>query len=177
MSQLIAGRALQGVGGGGLMTLSHALIGELIPPRQRASFQGYFAMIFTSANVLGPVLGGLVVSYVSWRWLFALNLPLAVLAAWRLTVLAPGHPNPDAPGVTDVPGLTLFAVGTATLLFGLSSAGHRFAWLSWQTASFVFGGIAAWIALLWHENRQRAPFFPVDLMRIRSMRRLMTGFD
>src|SRR3989440_6236155 len=83
LPQLVAARVLQGLGGGGLMVLSQALIGELVPPRERARFQGYFATVFTAASIGGPVLGGIVVSHVSWRWLFIANLPLAVFAAWR----------------------------------------------------------------------------------------------
>src|SRR6188768_296246 len=71
LPQLVAARVLQGLGGGGLMTLSQALIGELVPPRERIRFQGYFALMFTTASIGGPVIGGLVVSNTSWRWLFA----------------------------------------------------------------------------------------------------------
>src|SRR3954467_1927681 len=85
LPQLVAARILQGLGGGGLMVLSQALIGELVAPRERARFQGYFATVFTTASIGGPVLGGLVVSNASWRWLFFANLPLAAFAAWRLS--------------------------------------------------------------------------------------------
>jgi MFS family permease len=84
LPQLLAARVLQGLGGGGLMTLSQALIGELVPPRERIRFQGYFALMFTCASIGGPVIGGFVVSHTSWRWLFFANLPLAAFAAWRL---------------------------------------------------------------------------------------------
>ena len=84
LGMLIAARVLQGFGGGGLMTLSQALIGEVVPPRLRARNQGYFAIIFTLASVGGPVIGGVVVHNASWRWLFLVNLPLCVLAGWRL---------------------------------------------------------------------------------------------
>jgi len=170
MNQLIAGRALQGVGAGGLMSLSFALIAELVPARQRVSYQGYFAIIGTAANVLGPILGGQVVAHASWRWLFVLNLPLGALAAWRLWRLPPGTHHPDAPGIADLAGLALFAVGTTLLLFGLSSAGHRFAWLSWQTALCMGVGTLMWSMLLAHEHRHRAPFFPIDLLKIPTLR-------
>lgn len=173
MNFLIAGRALQGLGGGGLMSLSFALIGELVPPRQRVSYQGYFAVLSMTANILGPVVGGQVVAHASWRWLFAVNLPLGALAAWRLGRLPRGTPHPDAAGVADLAGLALFAAGTTLLLFGLSSAGHRFAWLSWQTAACLLMGALMWLMLLAHEHRQRAPFFPVDLLKIHSLRQCL----
>ena len=83
LPQLVAARVLQGLGGGGLMTLSQALIGELVPPRERIRFQGYFALMFTCASIGGPVIGGFVVSHTSWRWLFFANLPFAAFAACR----------------------------------------------------------------------------------------------
>ena len=96
MPQLIGARVLQGLGGGGLMSLSQALIGELVPPVERVRFQGYFALMFSAASIGGPVIGGLVVSHVSWRWLFLANLPLAAFAAWRLRRLPAGERHPRA---------------------------------------------------------------------------------
>src|SRR5436305_4009378 len=93
LPQLVAARILQGLGGGGLMVLSQALIGELVPPRERARFQGYFATVFTAASIGGPVIGGIVVSHTSWRWLFFVNLPLAAFAAWRLRQLPRAVPH------------------------------------------------------------------------------------
>src|SRR5574342_138465 len=117
MPQLLAARILQGLGGGGLMTLSQALIGELVPPRERARFQGYFATVFTAASIGGPVLGGIVVSHVSWRWLFFANLPLAAFAAWRLLQLPRGRGHRAHGTRTDIPGHILFAIGAVSALF------------------------------------------------------------
>src|SRR5688572_25624752 len=130
LPQLLAARVLQGLGGGGLMTLSQALIGELVPPRERIRFQGYFAIIFTSASVSGPVIGGLVVSHTSWRVLFLINLPLIAFAAWRLWRLPPGDRHVPEVSGRDVPGHVLFAIGAVSALFWLTSVGHRFAWSS-----------------------------------------------
>jgi len=102
---LVAARALQGVGGGGLMTLSQALIGEVVAPRLRARNQSYFAIIFALASVGGPVIGGLVVHHANWRWLFIVNLPLCALAVWRLrTMLDDDRPHP-ARGQPDAAGI------------------------------------------------------------------------
>lgn len=87
MPEMIAGRIIQGLGGGGLMSLSQALIAELIPPRQRAKYQGYFAAMFACASIGGPVIGGFVVTHYSWHWLFWGNIPLALIAVWRLSKL------------------------------------------------------------------------------------------
>jgi EmrB/QacA subfamily drug resistance transporter len=169
LPQLVAGRVLQGLGGGGLMVLSQAIIGELVPPFERIRFQGYFALVFTTASVSGPVIGGLVVANFSWRWLFFANLPLVAFAAWRLYRLPPGerHARPEG---TDMPGQVLFAIGALAALFWLTSGGHRFDWLS-VTSFIVFGIAAVSLGLLFrHERRHATPFLPVELLRERAIR-------
>jgi EmrB/QacA subfamily drug resistance transporter len=169
LPQLVAARVLQGLGGGGLMVLSQALIGELVPPRERARFQGYFATVFTTASIAGPVLGGIVVSHVSWRWLFLANLPLAVFAAWRLSRLPKGivHERPQAK--PDVPGHILFAIGAVSGLFWFTSVGHRFALGSSASLALVATAVVALSTLVWHERRHPSPFLPVDLLRERTI--------
>lgn len=167
--QLVAARVLQGLGGGGLMTLSQALIGELVPPRERVRFQGYFALVFTTASIGGPVIGGLVVSHWSWRWLFFANLPLAAFAAWRLARLPPGERHPEAATGRDVPGQLLFAAAALSTLFWLTSVGHRFAWNSPASVTIASVALLSITALAWHEGRHAAPFLPVDLLRERTI--------
>jgi EmrB/QacA subfamily drug resistance transporter len=169
LPQLLAARVLQGLGGGGLMTLSQALIGELVPPRERIRFQGYFALMFTTASIGGPVIGGFVVSHTSWRWLFFANLPLAAFAAWRLARLPQGERHvPDVAG-RDVPGHLLFAVGAVSTLFWLTSVGHRFAWSSPESIGLFALAVVTVSSLVWHESRHRSPFLPVDLLRERTI--------
>jgi EmrB/QacA subfamily drug resistance transporter len=168
LPQLIAARVLQGVGGGGLMVLSQALVGELVPPIERVRFQGYFALMFTTASITGPVLGGFVVSHFSWRWLFFANLPLAVFAAWRLCRLPAGERHPRGGGA-DVPGHLLFAAGVVSALFWLTSGGHRFEWSSPVSLALLAVAITALATLYWHERRHPAPFLPMDLLRDRTI--------
>ncbi|HZD20407.1 MAG TPA: MFS transporter [Burkholderiales bacterium] len=169
LPQLVAARILQGLGGGGLMTLSQALIGELIAPRERARFQAYFAMVFTLASVTGPVVGGAVVSHLSWRWLFLANLPLAAFAVWRLRKLPHGEPHPEQHGTHDVVGIALFAVSTVSGLYWLTSGGHHFAWLSGASAALLAVSLAALAALVLRERKQASPFLPVDLLREKTI--------
>lgn len=169
LPQLLAARVLQGLGGGGLMTLSQALIAELVPPRERARFQGYFALVFTAASISGPVVGGLVVSNASWRWLFIANLPLAAFAAWRLCRLPKGERHPPGERGADLPGHVLFAVSALSILFWLTSGGHRFDWSSLPSLALMLMGAAALAALWWHERRHPAPFLPVELLRQREL--------
>src|SRR4051812_41131671 len=169
MPQLVAARILQGLGGGGLMTLSQALIGELVPPRERARFQGYFALVFTAASVTGPVVGGIVVSNASWRWLFLANLPLAAFAAWRLARLPKGEKHAPAVRGADLPGHVFFAVGALCTLFWLTSGGHRFAWGSAPSLALLATGVVA-LALLWRQERRHpAPFLPIELLHERTV--------
>jgi len=169
LGQLLAARVLQGLGGGGLMVLSQALIGELVPPRERARFQGYFATVFTAASIGGPVVGGIVVSHTSWRWLFLANLPLAAFAAWRLRKLPRGEPYPREQAKADLPGHVLFAIGAVSALFWFTSVGHRFPVASFGSAALVITAAIALGALVWHERRHESPFLPVDLLRERTI--------
>ena len=170
MPQLIAARVLQGLGGGGLMMLSHALIGELVAPIERVRFQGYFAVMFAVASVGGPVVGGIVVTYVSWRWLFVANVLFAAIATWRLRKLPPGERHPQTAAAMDVAGHVLFAIGALSALFWLTSAGHRFAWTSATSAALFATAASALAILAWHERRHPSPFLPIDLLRDHAIR-------
>src|SRR6266851_7237347 len=123
---LIAARAVQGLGGGGLMTLAQALIGEHVSPRERGRFSGYFATVFALASTSGPVLGAYLTEHLSWRAVFAVNLPLGVIAAvlaWRipqLTIIRRGRFR------SDILGALLFTLSALAFLFALSSGGYRF---------------------------------------------------
>ena len=169
LPQLVAARVIQGLGGGGLMVLSQALIGELVPPRERPRFQGYFATVFMASSIGGPVLGGIVVSHVSWRWLFLANLPLALFAAWRLMRLPRGDAHRPTDARADVPGHVLFAIGAVSALFWFTSVGHRFAFLSPESLALVAAAVLSLGALVWHEQRHASPFLPVDLLRERTI--------
>jgi EmrB/QacA subfamily drug resistance transporter len=161
---LILARAAQGLGGGGLMTLSQALISESVPPRQRARFQGYFAAVFAASSTLGPLLGALLTEQLSWRAVFFINLPLGAIAA-ALALRIPVHaPLPQARFRPDVAGTLLFAVGILSLLFALSSAGHRFAWDDWRLYALLALTAATLAGLTWWELRTQDPVIPVRLL-------------
>src|SRR3954447_25266291 len=125
LAMLIAARGLQGLGGGGLMTLAQSLIGESVSPRERGRFSGYFAAVFALSSTSGPVLGAYLTEHVSWRAVFAINLPLGVVAAYlalripQLAVKREGRFKPD------ILGTLLFSGSTLAFLFALTSAGHR----------------------------------------------------
>ena len=167
---LVAARVVQGIGGGGLMTLSQALIGEVVSPQLRARNQSYFAIIFTLASVGGPVIGGVVVHNASWRWLFLVNLPLCVVAVWRLRGMLGDDRLYPAKGRTDALGIGLFALTIATALTWLSSAGHHFGWTSPASAALVALALGAGIALVRTERRAERPFLPIGLLALPDVR-------
>lgn len=164
LGALIVARAVQGLGGGGLMTLSQALISENVPPRQRAQFQGYFAGVFAASSTLGPLLGAFLTEQMSWRAIFFINLPLGVLAA-VLALRIPQHPRAArARFRPDVPGTLLFGGGTLSLLFALSSAGNRFGWLDWRLYGVLALAAGCLTLFVIWELRTRDPVIPVRLL-------------
>lgn len=162
---LIVARAVQGLGGGGLMTLAQALIGENVPPRDRGRFQGYFAGIFALASTSGPILGAYLTEHVSWRSVFVINLPLGLLAGF-LARRIPAAASPRSGAYRpDIVGTLLFCIATAGLLFTLSSAGHGLPFGSWKLYALIVIVVAAYVALYRWEWRSAHPIIPVRLLR------------
>ncbi len=166
MGSLIGARVVQGLGGGGLMVLSQALIGELVAPRHRPRYQGYFATVFTAASVGGPVIGGFVVNHASWRWLFLVNLPLCLLALWRVGRLPRAAPSAFRHAPFDPWGVLLFVLTACSALLWASLIGHRFAWLSVPSAALLGTALAGGVMLLRQQRRHPAPFLPLDIARV-----------
>jgi len=169
MPELIMGRVIQGLGGGGLMSLSQALIAELIPPRQRAKYQGYFASMFACASIGGPVIGGLVVTYSSWHWLFWANIPLAMIAAWRLLCLTPKPTLEHRNKPIDWVGLTVFPLLCTVFLYWASVGGQDFQWLS-LTSGYYWLSISLLMGVFYRNQRHHStPFLPNHLLVNRAI--------
>ncbi|MEV7388104.1 MULTISPECIES: MDR family MFS transporter [unclassified Streptomyces] len=167
MSQLIAFRALQGLGGGGLMVLSMAIVGDIVRPRDRGRYQGLFGAVFGATSVLGPLLGGLFVDHLSWRWVFYINLPvgavalLVIAAALRIPVRAVKH-RIDYLG-------TLLIASVATCLILVTSLGGR-TW-GWTSAPLIGTAVLGAVLLVWFLLAERSaaePVLPLKLFRIRT---------
>ncbi|MEH6452288.1 MAG: MDR family MFS transporter [Psychromonas sp.] len=163
MPMLIVGRVIQGLGGGGLMSLSQALIGEFIPPRQRARFQGYFASLFAVASIGGPVIGGFVVSFLAWQWLFWINIPLAIYAGYRLMSL-PTTKSTLMKRSIDWYGLILFPIMMTTLIYWLTAGGNEFAWLSSESAIFIGSFTLLMLLFVTQQRKTQHSFLPLPLL-------------
>jgi EmrB/QacA subfamily drug resistance transporter len=169
MPQLIAFRALQGLGGGGLLALSQASVADVAPGPERGRYQGYFSGVFAVAAVAGPVLGGYLTHYLSWRAIFWLNLPLAV-AALILARRALGKlPHRHARHRIDYPGAILLTAGLSLLLIGLTRIGQGLSWMQMQTLG-TFGAAAVLLAACaWQELRAEEPILPPALFANRTV--------
>src|SRR5438128_3402727 len=117
MVQLIAFRALEGIGGGGLMVITIAVIGDLIPPRERGRYQGFFGAVFGVATIVGPLVGGFFVDHLSWRWIFYVNLPTGMLAMSVIAAVFLAGPASRRHAVDYVGALLLTAALSAIILF------------------------------------------------------------
>lgn len=161
---LTMARMLQGLGGGGLMTLSQALIGETIPPRERARYQGYFATVAVCANTFGPVAGGYLTEHFGWQSIFLVNVPVG-LVAFALTARLPVRKTERLAWRADPGGLVLFAVFVATALLALEQVQRA------QIANVPIGAgllalaLVALVLLVRHENRNPSPLIPLKLLR------------
>lgn len=111
MEQLVLARILQGIGAGGMISVSQAIIGDIIPPRERGRYQGYFSSMYAVASVAGPVLGGYMTEYLSWRWVFLINLPLGAGAWYVAHRTLVGLPVPQRKPIIDYVGTLLMIIG------------------------------------------------------------------
>ena len=166
MLMLILSRALQGLGGGGLMVGSQAVIGDLVPPRDRGRYSGLFGATFGAATVLGPLIGGLIVDNLSWRWVFLVNIPLGLIA-----LVVTGFALPDnhvrKSHKMDYLGALLLTISASCIILVTSLGGHSFAWFSTQSAVLVLISIVAAIWLLRVENRASEPVLAPRIVRQR----------
>ncbi|MFJ2769841.1 DHA2 family efflux MFS transporter permease subunit [Streptomyces sp. NPDC087300] len=167
MPQLIGFRALQGLGGGGLMVLSMAIVGDLVPPRERGKYQGLFGAVFGATSVLGPLLGGLFTEHLSWRWVFYVNLPIGVIA---LVVIATALHIPvrDTKHTIDYLGTFLIASVATCLVLVASLGGTTWAWGSPQIIGLAVLGVLLAIAFVSVEKKAVEPVLPLKLFRIRT---------
>jgi EmrB/QacA subfamily drug resistance transporter len=164
MSQLIFFRGLQGLGAGGLMTLALAIIGDIVSPRQRGRYQGYFGAVFGVSSIAGPLLGGFFTDHLSWRWIFYINLPLGILAL--MVIAARLHlPVRKTEHKIDFLGAGLLAVSVASLLLATVWGGTDYAWSSKQIIGLAISFFATAVLFVLRERRAAEPVIPLRLFK------------
>jgi len=168
--QLIAARAFQGIGVGGLQALVQVAIAAMIPPRERGRYNGYLGGVMALATVGGPLLGGVVVdtSWLGWRWCFWIGIPIAVIAlavlqkTLHLPLIKRDHVR------IDFAGAALIAAGVSVILVWISFVDSSFGWLSWQTYAMVGAGLALLLAAVLVERTVAEPVVPLGIVRQRT---------
>ena len=169
MTWLIVSRAVQGVAAGGLMTLAMAAVGDLVSPRERGRYQGYIAVAFALATVVGPLIGGVLVEHASWRWVFYVNLPVGVAALAGLQLKLPTPQAAENQAPLDVAGAVLLVGATIALILACIWGGDRYGWGSPTIVALIAGGAVLAIALVARERRAADPIVPLDLLRTRAV--------
>jgi EmrB/QacA subfamily drug resistance transporter len=166
MTVLIIGRVVQGIGGGGLMITSQAIIADLVPPRDRAKYMAPLGAVFSLASVAGPLLGGWLTDGIGWRWAFWLNMPLGlfvfVACAARLRL-----PRSTAKVVVDFLGITLMAVAVTCTVLVATWGGTRYAWSDPRILALATVGLVVWTVFFLCQRRAKEPVIPLRLFRSR----------
>jgi EmrB/QacA subfamily drug resistance transporter len=162
INELILTRGIQGIGAGGLITLAMAIVGDIVPPRQRGRYQGYFSAVFAATSVAGPLLGGFFVQDLSWRWIFYINLPIgAVALVMTSVVLRMDYPRREHR--IDYLGSLLIVIGVSALLIVTVWGGNTYAWSSLQIVVTGTIGLVFCALFVWRETRAPEPLIPLRL--------------
>ncbi|HLN15356.1 MAG TPA: MDR family MFS transporter [Acidimicrobiales bacterium] len=163
MTELIVFRAIQGLGGGGLMIGSQAIVGDVVSPRERGRYMGLFGAMFGLTTVIGPLLGGLLTEKLSWRWVFYINIPIGILALFATAAALPGTLT-RVKRVIDYLGTTLLAVSATSLVLLTSLGGTSYAWGSPQIIGLGVIGVVTAVLFVFAERRAVEPVLPISVL-------------
>lgn len=170
MEQLIATRALQGLGAGGLMALTFVIIGDIVPPRDRGKYQGYFGAVWGLSSVAGPLLGGFfsdhqtILGVTGWRWIFYINLPIGI-ASLIITSAVLHIPKVKRDHTIDYLGAVLMVAAVSVILLSVSIYGPQNGWTDSRTIGYMAAGLVLTILFLQWEKRAKEPILPLHLFK------------
>lgn len=164
---LALARAVQGLGGGGLIALAQIIIGDVVSPRERSRYQAFIASVFATASIAGPVLGGFFAEYLHWSAIFWINLPLGVLAIAIMSRALRNLPQHHRRHRLDLVGAVLIVITTLLLLLALNWGGSRFPWTSPEILALLAGFVLLTGYFLWRLPRVPEPLLPIDVLRDR----------
>ena len=182
MLQLVGARAIQGLGGGGLISLAMAIVGDVIPPRERGRYQGYFGAVFGISSVAGPLIGGFFSdSSLGWRWVFYINLPLGIAALVVTNAVLRQIPFTRRDHAIDYAGAALMVGGVSALLMVTVWGGTIYPWVSWQVITAGVVGVLLTVLFVLRERVAPEPILPLrlfrnDVFRISSGVAFLVGF-
>ncbi len=165
MAWLIGSRALQGIGGGGLIVTATAMIADIIPLRERGKYQGAIGAVFGAATVLGPLIGGFFTDHLSWQWVFYVNVPVAIVITPLAIRLLPSVPSKVRP-VIDTLGIVFVSLGSAGIILATSWGGTQYAWLSPIIIGLIVGSLICLAVFVYAEHRAVEPILPMQLFRL-----------
>ena len=168
MPELIAGRAIQGLGGGGLMILSQAILAEVVPARERGRYVGFMGAVFAVSSVAGPLLGGWFTESIGWRWCLWINIPLGLIALASAVLFIHLPHRERGPVRIDVAGMSLLAVASTALVLVTSWGGNTYAWGSAVIVSLIALTVVAGVAFVLVERKAAEPVMPLSLFRSRN---------
>lgn len=165
MTMLVAARALQGIGGGAMMVTATALIGEVIPLRDRGRYQGALGAVFGVTTVIGPLLGGFFTDHMSWRWAFWINVPVGILVLVIAAGAIPALVRSGRRPAIDYVGILFVGLGASGLTLATSWGGGEYAWTSPMIIGLFIGSITALVLFVRAETRAAEPILPMRLFR------------
>ncbi len=164
MWALIAARALQGIGGGGILPIAQAIIADLVPPRERPRYQTQSAVMFMIASVVGPLIGGILTDHLHWTLIFWINLPMGALALVMTYRALEQLPRNERPHRLDWLGAVLMVAAAFAVMLAMTWGGVRYPWTAWPILALGAGSVALWALFAWRLATASEPFIPLSVL-------------